>query len=208
MLAVRVKEALTNRLSGDLEWLPDSEQLDNLCEQLKDVSKSINSWWMRLRFLMETNQINSPPFHLLSNKPKCEGSSIPSNQIFRWIKVFALIAESYWILLWAISIFLQLRLLKNCIFSMWTCWTQSISLSKHYYRMKRGTMEPHGSTLKVNRGFPKLNLNWIELIELIWITLAIVNINSCVTSKIPIIKKKLPFGNKINCKHIFTVHSK
>ena len=35
------------------------------------------------------------------------------------------------------------------------------------------------------RGFPKLNLSGIELIELIWMTLGIVNIISCVTSKLP-----------------------
>ena len=42
-------------------------------------------------------------------------------------------------------------------------------------------------------GFPKLNVSQIELIEpieLIWMTLGTVKINSCVTSKLSIIKKK------------------
>ena len=46
------------------------------------------------------------------------------------------------------------------------------------------------------RGFPKINLSrieLIELIELIWMILGIVNINSCVTSKLPITKKGMPF---------------
>ena len=38
-------------------------------------------------------------------------------------------------------------------------------------------------------------------------TLGIVNINSCMTSKLPIIKKKMPCDNGISCKQIFTLHS-
>ena len=36
-------------------------------------------------------------------------------------------------------------------------------------------------------------------------TLGIVNINLCVTSKLPIIKNTLPCDNGISCRHIFTV---
>ena len=36
---------------------------------------------------------------------------------------------------------------------------------------------------KAIRGFPTLNLSRIGLIEQIWMTLGIVKINSCVTSK-------------------------
>ena len=39
-------------------------------------------------------------------------------------------------------------------------------------------------------------------------TLGIVNIISCVTFKLPIIKKKLPCDNKISCRQIVTVNSK
>ena len=49
------------------------------------------------------------------------------------------------------------------------------------------------------RGFPNLNLSQIELI---WMTLGIVNINSCVTFKLPTIKKKLPCDNGISCRLI------
>ena len=58
------------------------------------------------------------------------------------------------------------------------------------------------------QGFPKLNLSQIELIELIWMTLGIVKINTSVTSKLPIVKKKLPCDNRISCRQIFTIHSK
>ena len=53
-------------------------------------------------------------------------------------------------------------------------------------------------------GFPELNLSWTGQIELIWMTLGIVKINSCVTSKLPIIKEKLPCDNIISCRQIFT----
>ena len=60
----------------------------------------------------------------------------------------------------------------------------------------------------INWGFPKLNLIQIKLIELIWMMLATVNINSCMTSKLPIKNKK----NKLPCDnltmHILTVCSK
>ena len=36
-------------------------------------------------------------------------------------------------------------------------------------------------------------------------TLGIVNINLCVTSKLPIIKNTLPCDDGISCRHIFTV---
>ena len=60
----------------------------------------------------------------------------------------------------------------------------------------------------VNRGFPKLNPSRIELIEQIWMTLLIVNINSTMTSKLPIIKNKLPCDYGISFRQIFTIHSK
>ena len=52
-----------------------------------------------------------------------------------------------------------------------------------------------------NRGFPKLNLSRIELIEPIWMALGLININSCVTSKLPIIKNYLPYNNGISCRN-------
>ena len=39
-------------------------------------------------------------------------------------------------------------------------------------------------------------------------TLGIANINLCITSKLPIIKNKLPCDNGISCGQIFTVNSK
>ena len=38
--------------------------------------------------------------------------------------------------------------------------------------------------------------------------LKIVNINSCVTSKLPIIKKKLLYDNRISCRQFLTVHKR
>ena len=51
-------------------------------------------------------------------------------------------------------------------------------------------------------GFPKLNLSWIELIQLILMTLGIVKFCLCVTSKLPIIKNNLPCDNEISCGQI------
>ena len=47
------------------------------------------------------------------------------------------------------------------------------------------------------QGFPKLDLRHITLIELIWMTLGMVNINLniCMTYKLPIIRNKLPCDN-------------
>ena len=53
-----------------------------------------------------------------------------------------------------------------------------------------GQQAPVDRTSQSTRGFPKLNLSQIELIKLIEqisITLGIVKINSCMTSKLPII---------------------
>ena len=61
---------------------------------------------------------------------------------------------------------------------------------------------PHQNSVRYIRGFPKLNLSRIELIELIWMILGILNINSCVTSKLPIINKILPCDNRISCRYI------
>ena len=39
-------------------------------------------------------------------------------------------------------------------------------------------------------------------------TLGLVKMNSCMTSKLPIVKKKLPCDNRIRCRQFFSVHSK
>ena len=81
--------------------------------------------------------------------------------------------------------------------------------NKPYSREYSSKSDARGKGLLTrNRGFPKLNLSQIELIELIWMTLGVVKLNSGVTSKLPIIKEKLPCDNGISYKHIFTVYSK
>ena len=57
-------------------------------------------------------------------------------------------------------------------------------------------------SLKLIRVFPILNLGQIKLIELIWMTLEIVNINLCMTAKLPIIKNTLPCDNRVSCRQI------
>ena len=69
-------------------------------------------------------------------------------------------------------------------------------------------MGPHLARTTHIRGFPQLNQNQIELIELDCMILGIENIKLCMTSKLPIIKNKLPYTNGINCKEMFTVNSK
>ena len=50
--------------------------------------------------------------------------------------------------------------------------------------------------------FPQIKsmLNWANLNDTM-------KNNSCVTSKLPIIKKKLPCDNRISCRQIFTMYS-
>ena len=60
------------------------------------------------------------------------------------------------------------------------------------------------------QGFPKLDLSHIKLIEPVWMTLGIVNINLdlCMTYKPPIIRNKLPCDNCIGHRQHFTVNGK
>ena len=69
-------------------------------------------------------------------------------------------------------------------------------------------MELMKTKTKHIRGFLKLYLCQIGLIEPICVTLGIGNINLCTTSKLPIIKIKFPCDNGISCREMFTVNKK